>query len=80
MSSKKNGAGSRSTMSVSETLGAPLFLRTKPGSGPDGYVDRIGMRVLVDPFTNKPFVRVYTYKRVGGDVNDFLAIKLLKFI
>jgi hypothetical protein len=34
---------------------------------------------LVDPFTNKPFVPVYTYKRVGGDVNDFQAIKLLKF-
>jgi HK97 family phage major capsid protein len=47
-----------------------------------GYtiVDRIGMRVLVDPYTNKPFVRVYTTKRVGGDVADFSAIKLLKFI
>jgi HK97 family phage major capsid protein len=46
-----------------------------------GYtiVDRIGVRFLLDPFTNKPFVRLYTYKGVGGDVNDFLAIKLLKF-
>jgi HK97 family phage major capsid protein len=46
-----------------------------------GYtiVDRVGLRFLVDPFTNKPYVRLYTYKRVGGDVNDFLAIKLLKF-
>jgi len=43
-------------------------------------VDRIGVRFLLDPFTNKPFVRLYTYKRVGGDVNDFNAIKLLKFI
>jgi HK97 family phage major capsid protein len=46
-----------------------------------GYtiVDRIGLRMLVDPFTNKPYVRLYTYKRVGGDVNDFFAIKFLKF-
>jgi HK97 family phage major capsid protein len=46
-----------------------------------GYtiVDRVGVRLLVDPFTNKPYVRLYTYKRVGGDVNDFHAIKLLKF-
>lgn len=46
-----------------------------------GYtvVDRSGVRLLVDPFTNKPYVRLYTYKRVGGDVNDFHAIKLLKF-
>jgi HK97 family phage major capsid protein len=46
-----------------------------------GYtiVDRAGVRLLVDPYTNKPFVRLYTYKRVGGDVHDFRAIKLLKF-
>jgi HK97 family phage major capsid protein len=46
-----------------------------------GYtiVDRIGFRLLVDPFSNKPYVRLYATKRVGGDVNDFHAIKLLKF-
>ena len=46
-----------------------------------GYiiVDRIGVRVLVDPYSNKPYVRFYTTKRVGGDVNDFHATKLLKF-
>jgi HK97 family phage major capsid protein len=46
-----------------------------------GYVivNRIGIRVAVDPFTNKPPVRFYTTKRVGGGVNDFHAIKLLKF-
>jgi len=27
-----------------------------------------------------PYVRLYTYKRVGGDMNDFHGIKLLKFI
>lgn len=41
-------------------------------------VDRIGIRVLRDPFTAKPFVKFYTTKRVGGAVKNFEAIKLLK--
>ncbi len=41
-------------------------------------VDRTGIRILRDPFTNKPFVNFYTTKRVGGDVVNFEAIKLLK--
>jgi HK97 family phage major capsid protein len=45
-----------------------------------GYliVDRQGVRVLRDPFTAKPYVLFYTTKRVGGGVQDFDAIKLLK--
>lgn len=45
-----------------------------------GYqiVDRIGIRVLRDPFTAKPQVKFYTIKRVGGDVVNFEAIKLQK--
>jgi HK97 family phage major capsid protein len=45
-----------------------------------GYqiVDRTGIRVLRDPFTDKPFVKFYTTKRVGGDVVNFEAIKLMK--
>jgi HK97 family phage major capsid protein len=45
-----------------------------------GYtiVDRIGIRVLRDPYSSKPFVMFYTTKRVGGGVVDFDAIKLLK--
>ena len=45
-----------------------------------GYliVDRTGIRVLRDPFTNKPYVHFYTTKRVGGGVQNFQAIKLLK--
>lgn len=45
-----------------------------------GYqiVDRVGIRILRDPFTDKPFVKFYTTKRVGGDVINFEAIKLLK--
>lgn len=42
-------------------------------------VDRVGIRVLRDPYTNKPYVRFYTTKRVGGDVVHFEAIKFVKF-
>ncbi len=41
-------------------------------------VDRMGVRILRDPYTFKPFVKFYTTKRVGGDVTNFEAIKLLK--
>jgi len=46
-----------------------------------GYliVDRIGVRVLRDPYSAKPYVLFYTTKRVGGGVQNFEAIKLLKF-
>jgi len=46
-----------------------------------GYlvVDRTGVNVLRDPYTAKPYVLFYTTKRVGGGVQDFDAIKLLKF-
>jgi HK97 family phage major capsid protein len=46
-----------------------------------GYliVDRQGARVLRDPYSAKPHVLFYTTKRVGGGVQHFDAIKLLKF-
>ena len=46
-----------------------------------GYlvVDRADVRILRDPYTAKPFVMFYVTKRVGGGVQDFDAIKLLKF-
>jgi HK97 family phage major capsid protein len=46
-----------------------------------GYlvVDRMGVRVLRDPYSPKPYVLFYVTKRVGGGVADFDAIKLLKF-
>ncbi|MGV6839067.1 MAG: phage major capsid protein [Planktomarina sp.] len=46
-----------------------------------GYTvaERPDMRVLRDPFSAKPHVLFYATKRVGGDVTDFAAIKLLKF-
>jgi HK97 family phage major capsid protein len=45
-----------------------------------GYliVDRVGIRILRDPFTAKPYVLFYTTKRVGGGVQNFEAVKLLK--
>lgn len=46
-----------------------------------GYliVDRLGLRVLRDPYSSKPYVLFYTTKRVGGGIQDFEAIKFLKF-
>jgi HK97 family phage major capsid protein len=46
-----------------------------------GYliVDRAGVTVLRDPYSAKPYVLFYTTKRVGGGVQDFDAIKLMKF-
>jgi HK97 family phage major capsid protein len=41
-------------------------------------VDRFQVRVMRDPYTNKPFVKYYTTKRVGGDVIDFNAVKILR--
>lgn len=45
-----------------------------------GYVvvRRRGMTMLRDPFTAKPFTKFYTTMRVGGGVQNFEAIKLLK--
>lgn len=41
-------------------------------------VDRLGIRVLRDPYTSKPYVIFYTTKRVGGAVTNFEAGKILK--
>lgn len=41
-------------------------------------VDRVGIRVLRDAYTAKPFVTFYTTKRVGGGVKLFEAVKVLK--
>jgi HK97 family phage major capsid protein len=44
-----------------------------------GYlvIDRTGVRVLRDPFTNKPYVSFYTTKRVGGGLLDPSYLKAL---
>lgn len=41
-------------------------------------VDRIGLRVLRDPYTRKPFVHFYTTKRVGGGVKNPESMKALR--
>jgi HK97 family phage major capsid protein len=41
-------------------------------------IDRIGVRVLRDPYTNKPFVHFYTTKRVGGGVKNPQSMKALQ--
>jgi len=41
-------------------------------------VDRAGINMMRDPYTEKPFVKFYTTKRVGGDIINTNAIKLLR--
>ncbi len=50
------------------------------GNFRNGYLiaERRQTTILRDPFTNKPFVNFYATKRVGGQVLDSDAIKLLK--
>jgi HK97 family phage major capsid protein len=50
------------------------------GDFKQGYlvIDRIGVRVLRDPFTNKPYVSFYTTKRVGGGVVNPEPLRGLK--
>ncbi|MXO65492.1 phage major capsid protein [Altericroceibacterium endophyticum] len=45
-----------------------------------GYLiaERSATNILRDPYSNKPFVHFYATKRVGGQVLDSSAIKLLK--
>jgi HK97 family phage major capsid protein len=73
-------------------LGYPVEMdETMPDIGADkfpvafgdfqrGYlvVEKPGVRMLRDPFTSKPFVLFYAYRRVGGGAQDFDAVKFLK--
>jgi HK97 family phage major capsid protein len=45
-----------------------------------GYliVDRIGVQILRDPYSQKPFVQFYTRKRVGGGVTDPTCLRYHK--
>lgn len=74
-------------------MGYPVLVaEDMPDASTDGYAiafgdfaagytvaERPDLRVLRDPFSAKPHVLFYATKRVGGDVSDFAAIKLLKF-
>jgi HK97 family phage major capsid protein len=50
------------------------------GNFRNGYLiaERTTTTILRDPYTNKPFVHFYATKRIGGQVLDSDAIKLLK--
>ncbi|HEX8467066.1 MAG TPA: phage major capsid protein [Allosphingosinicella sp.] len=74
-------------------LGYPVVeAEDMPDVGPDslsvafgnfrvGYLiaERTETQILRDPYTNKPFVHFYATRRVGGQVANSEAIKLLKF-
>lgn len=76
-----------------QLLGYPVLMaEDMPNPGPDAFAmafgnfkagytvaERPDLRILRDPFSAKPHVLFYATKRVGGDVSDFAAIKLLKF-
>lgn len=80
--------GARATLMnfpVVETEDMPSIAAGEPaiafGDFRRGYlvVDRQGLRILRDPYSSKPYVLFYTTKRVGGGVQDFDAIKMLRF-
>ena len=54
----------------------PLFF----GNFKEAYVivDRMGIRMLRDPYSSKPYVEFYTTKRVGGGIRNYEALKALK--
>lgn len=76
----------------SSLLGAPIRMATDmPGVAANALalayadwqeayliVDRLGITVIRDPYTHKPFVEFYFRKRLGADVVNFEAIKIGK--
>jgi HK97 family phage major capsid protein len=76
-------------------LGYPVFVMEEiPGINPntptnsillgnfkEAYhiVDRQEMHILRDPYSAKPYIEFYATKRVGGDVVNFEAVKILSF-
>lgn len=45
----------------------------------EGYTiaDRIGLRLIRDSLTAKPYIKFYTTKRVGGAVSNYEALKIM---
>lgn len=68
------------TMASDMPVAAANSLSVAVGDMQSAYqiVDRRGITILRDPFTEKPFVKFYATARVGGDVINFDAIKLMK--
>lgn len=83
----------RTAGETSSLLGYPVSeLESMPDIAADSYsiafgdfkrfytiFDRKGISILRDPYSNKPYVLFYVVRRVGGGVQDFHAVKLLKF-
>ena len=67
-------------MSTSMPVIAAGSLSVALGDWREAYtiVDRQGITVQRDPYTKKPFVEFYTRRRVGGDVVNFQAIKVMQ--
>ena len=61
-------------------MSPPTPCRSHSATSSNGYLiaERRATTILRDPFTNKPFVNFYATKRIGGQVLDSDAIKLLK--
>lgn len=74
-------------------LGKPVVIcETAPGIAADAKalwfgdwnsafrgIERPGYKLLLDPFTNKPNIVVYVYRRMGLQLRDSNALKCLKF-
>lgn len=83
---------SKDAMSIGTILGKPVSffndmatpaansLSAVYGDFRAGYtiLDRLGVQILRDPYSSKPFVEFYSRKRVGGDVTNYEAIKIAK--
>ena len=84
-SAQVGGAASLFNFAITESEDMPdIGADTTPivfGDFKRGYliVDRVGVRILRDPYSSKPYVLFYTTKRVGGGVQDYDAIKGLTF-
>lgn len=82
----KNGAGQFVLLGQPVFFGADMpavagsALAAVYGDFKRGYmiVDRMGLRVLRDPFTDKPFIQFYTTKRTGGAVTNYESLKIMK--
>jgi HK97 family phage major capsid protein len=75
-----------------ELLGRPVeFDESMPAEGAGLYpiafgdfrqaytiVDWSGIKYLRDPYSSKPHMIIYVYRRTGGDVTNFEGVKLLK--